>query len=272
MRKESKIYSVIPISKYGDIWQLGRHRLMCGDSTSFEDVAKLMDNSHLDICLTSPPYGLSDPAFRNHYEKGKTRMKSLYNKKEKTFKKWYAMMSESFCNTKMYTDVQFINIQMLADNKRLLIKWLNDNMETFVDVIVWNKHTCPPQFHPNILNNAFEFVFIFDNENNSRIILYGNFKGTISNYIETKKEINKFSNIHRAVYSIEFARRILEINSKAKSVYDPFGGTGTTLIACEQFDRTCYMMDIEPIYIDTTIKRWETLIGEKAVLLNRLNR
>ena len=80
--------------------------------------------------------------------------------------------------------------------------------------------------------------------------------------------MNEYADIHRAVFPIAFPAELLKIASEAKSVIDVFGGTGTTLIACEQLDRTCYMCELDPKYIDVIIERWENLTGEKAVLIS----
>ena len=244
--------------KSGDIWQLGEHRLMCGNSTDREQVERLMNGEKADICLTSPPYGMARTAhLRKHLEKGVTGRdgKSFYGEGKDNSAEWDNLLSEFFKIAKNITHSQFINIMLVADNKRQLIKFLNDNSNNLVDIIVWNKHTCPPQIQKNVLNNGYEFVFIFDSENNTRTIRYGNFKGNKSNYIETKKEQNQYADIHKAVFSVEFAATILNINELAKTVYEPFGGTGTTLIACEQLDRKCYMMELSEKYCDVIIQK-----------------
>lgn len=258
---------VEPIAKYGDLYQLGNHRLMCGDSTNTNDVECLMGGYIADILVTSPPYNVGEGAsLRQHYEKGQEKIKSLYNEYNDAVN-WFELMHESTENAKMVTNAQFINVQMLGNNKNDFVTWLYENKDNLVDLIVWNKHTCPPQMHENILNNAFEFVVCLDNDSSTRIIRYGNFKGTISNLMETKREQNKYSDVHKAVYSVEFVGKILNINSLCKSVLDLFGGTGTTMIACEQMGKQCFMMEMSPQYIDLIIDRWEKLTGKKVELI-----
>ena len=218
--------------------------------------------------VTSPPYNVGEGAnLRQHYEKGKDKIKSLYDEYNDAVN-WFQLMHDFTENAKMVTNAQFINVQMLGNNKNDFVTWLYENKDNLVDLIVWNKHTCPPQMHENILNNAFEFVVCLDNDSSTRIIRYGNFKGNISNLMETKREQNKFSDIHKAVYSVEFVEKILNINSLCKSVLDLFGGTGTTMIACEQTQKQCFMMEMSPQYIDLIIERWETFTGKKAELIN----
>lgn len=260
-----------PVTKRGGIWQLGRHRLMCGDSTDKTTVELLMDGNKADICITSPPYGAGDNAhLRKKLSVGYSGRdgKTFYNQYKDNKSDWPLLMKSFFDVAQCFSLSQFVNVMMIGDNKKPLIEWLYNNLQFLVDIICWNKHTCPPQIHENVLNNGYEFVFVFDNENGTRKIRFGDFRGSKSNFIETKKQQNEYADIHKAVFGTEFVNAILDINGKAQSVYEPFGGTGTTMIVCEQLNRTCYMMELDPKYCDVIIKRWETLTGKKAVLLN----
>lgn len=256
-------------AKLGDIYQLGRHRLMCGDSTDADAWALLMDGERADISITSPPYGESNSAkLRDHYERGKKKRASLYKTHDDNINDWLDLMNGAFANMQAYSTGQFLNVQMLADNKIDLITWLDAHKETLVDVIIWDKMKAAPQMQDNILNNQFEFVFVFCNDNNTRTIPFANFHGNTNNVIQLSTGHNEFADVHRAVYPVEFPAKILGIASKAESVIDPFGGTGTTIIAAEQLNRRCFMMELDPHYVDVIISRWETFTGQKAVLLN----
>lgn len=260
-----------PITKAGDIWQLGEHRLMCGDSTDSESINKLFDGETADITLTSPPYGMSRTAhLRKKLRKGYSGRdgKTFYGENEDDMDEWYELMQGFFKEAQMVSKAQFINIMMVADNKMQLVDFIHGNKNALVDIIVWNKHTCPPQIHENVLNNGYEFVFVFDNENNTRKIRFGDFKGSQSNYIETDKQQNEYADIHKAVFGTKFVEKILDMNGLAKSVYEPFAGTGTTLIVCEERGLKSYCMELNPAYCDVIIQRWEEFTGEKAVLLN----
>lgn len=191
--------------------------------------------------------------------------KTFYGNNTDDKTEWADLMRDFFRIAQEVTKAQFLNVMMVADNKKNLVQFVNEHVDNFVDVIVWNKHTCPPQIQSNVLNNGYEFVFIFDNDNGTRTIRYGNFTGTKSNYIETKKEQNEYADIHKAVFSISFVNEILGMNGNAKTVYEPFGGTGTTLMACEQTGRTCYICEKEPKYCDVIIDRYEKFTNQKAV-------
>ena len=252
----------------GDIWQLGNHRLMCGDSTDEKCVEMLMGGERADIAFTSPPYGAADSSkLREKYVHGKRKLKSFYDEHDDDKRGWKHLFLCSLNNMMKHSFTQFVNVQMLADNKVDLISVVNDFSERLVDIIIWDKHHAAPQMHSNILNNRFEFIFIFDNENNSRTIRYGNFHGNEQNLIEVVLEQNKYADVHKAVFPVALPAEILRINSKAKSCLDLFGGTGTTLIACEQIGKKCFMMELSDKYCDIIIQRWENLTGQKAVKL-----
>ena len=253
--------------KLGDIWKLGNHRLICGDSTDPAVIDRLMDGVKADISITSPPYGAKDSSrIRDHYVRGAKTNDSFYNKYEDDSNGWVDLIQSAYEVMAMNSIAQFINIQMLADNKRQLVKFIYDNMDQLADVIVWDKVTAPPQMQKNVLNNQYEFIFVFGNK--SRTIPFGAFHGNQSNIVVQTVGNNQYADIHRAVYPVGLPAKIMEIASKAKSVLDVFGGTGTTLIACEQVGKNCYMAELDPKYCDVIIQRWENLTGGKAVRIN----
>lgn len=253
-----------PKTKVGDLFLLGKHRLICGDSTDIAVIDRLMDGSRADIAITSPPYGAKNAAkIRGHYARGAKTNDSFYNEYEDDSDGWIDLIQSTYEVMAINTNAQFINIQMLADNKRQLIKFIYDNMEMLCDVIVWDKKAAPPQMQKNVLNNQYEFVFVFGKS--SRTIPFANFHENYSNIIEQTTGNNEYANIHRAVYPVGLPAKIMEIASKAGSVLDVFGGTGTTMIACEQLNKKCYMCELDPRYCDVIIERWENLTGGKAV-------
>lgn len=258
-----------PKAKVGDIYQLGNHRLICGDSTDPAVIERLMDGVKADIAITSPPYGESGSAgIRDHYVKGKERINSLYETHNDRKDEWLDLINSAFDVMRTASRAQFVNIQMLADNKRDLIRFLNINNDCFCDLIVWDKQKAPPQMESDILNNAFEFIFIFGEEGASRKIPFASFHGNVNNIMRIGVGRNEYAYIHRAVYPIELPAEIMRIASDAETVLDVFGGTGTTLIACEQLNRKCYMAELDPHYCDVIVDRWEKFTGKKAVLLN----
>ena len=259
---------VDPITKPGDLWVLGDHRLLCGDSTKNEDVARLMAGAKADLCFTSPPYGAGNVAkLRDHYVRGATKRVSFYDQHEDDPESWPSLMAGWYDAFRPVSECVVCNVQMLADNKRALVAWLAERAADLCDVIVWDKINAAPQMQANVLSNAFEFCFVFGG-NASRAIPFADFHGTLSNVLRLDpRGKNDQADKHRAVFPVELPAWFIQTLCKeARSVVDPFCGTGTTLIAAEQLGRKCYGMEISPQYCDVIVARWEKLTGKKAKL------
>ena len=255
---------VDPVAKQGDIYQLGRHRLMCGDSTSVTDVEKLMDGNIADITFTSPPYNAGTTPTEVHMNNSTKYNGNDDNKSEEDYTDF---INAYLHNTLIYSQYSFMNVQSIANNKISLIDVLYHNKDVYADTIIWDKMLSQPAMAENVLNSEFEYIHVFSNKAN-RAIGTNKFRGTLSNIIHiSKQNKNEFSNIHNATFSVEFASYFIK-NFASDSVLDPFGGTGTTLIACEQLNKSAYLMELEPKYVDVIIARWEKFTGQKAVLLN----
>lgn len=253
-----------PKAKRGDIYQLGNHRLMCGDSTSITDVEMLMDGSGVDISFTSPPYNAGTTPTEVKVNKTAKYENDADDKSEEDYKQFLIDFTN---NAMLHSEYTFVNIQSLSNNKIALIDYLYDLKDVYADTIIWDKMMSQPAMAENVLNSEFEYVHVFSAKAN-RAIGTKQFRGTISNIVHLQKQNrNEFSKIHNATFPIEFASFFVK-NFSNESVLDLFGGTGTTLIACEQLDRSCFMMEYDPKYVDVIIDRWEQFTGQKAVLLN----
>ena len=256
-----------PITKLGDLWILGRHRLLCGDSTKADDVAKLMDGEKADLCFTSPPYGAGNVAkLRDHYVKGAKKRESFYDNHKDDPSQWLKLMRGWYQSFRDSCDCVVCNVQMLADNKRHMVDWLHDVKSELVDVIIWDKSNGAPQMQSCVLTNVFEFCFVLGG-NGSRSIPFADWHGTVGNMVRIDpRGKNEFADDHRATMPVALPAWIMNtLCPMAESVVEPFCGTGTTLIAAEQLGRKCYGMEISPQYCDVIVKRWENLTGEKAI-------
>ena len=255
-----------PITKLGDIWQLGRHRLMCGDSTNIDDVNKLMNGVKANICFTSPPYNVGSLDID-----GQEETKSKYHSYEdnKTENDYFDFIKSNVELMLNASSEVFYNIGLVENNKRAIIKLENHFIDKFKDVIYWEKTTVAPHIQQGVINNLVEFIICFGN--GKRKFENAQFsQGTYWNVIKgANAKGNEYSKIHKATFPLYLPINIIENFCPQNGyVIDCFGGTGTTLIACEQLNRTCYMMELDPKYCDVIINRWENLTGEKAVLLS----
>ena len=256
-----------PVSERGDVWILGNHRVMCGDSTDAGDVALLMDGKKADLCFTSPPYNLGKSvALRNGQRSGASTAYSSFS--DSDVSEWSRIMAEFMKNALQFAHVQAVNVQMLSGNKVDLIKWANDYSNHLVDCLVWVKSNPPPAMAPKVCTSAFEFIFVFDSSDlPSRTIRTANFeRGRFSNVFECATASGHDSAIHGAVFSVKFANHYIEnLCPSDGSLLDLFLGSGSTLIAAEKTNRKCYGMEISPAYVDVIIKRWQDFTGKQAV-------
>ena len=157
----------------------------------------------------------------------------------------------------------FMNIQSLSNNKRALVGVMYDNLNRYADTIIWDKINAQPAMAHNVLNSRFEYVHIFSDKA-TRAVGTVDFRGTLDNVIALPPQRkNEFAEEHNATFSLDFASWFIK-NFAKESVLDSFGGTGTTLIACEQLGRKCYMMELDPKYCDVIRKRyWKFVNGSE---------
>lgn len=155
---------------------------------------------------------------------------------------------------------------MVENNKKVIVEIMKNFKDEFKDIIYWEKSTCAPHIQPGIVNNLVEFILCFGN--GKRKFENAQFKqGTYWNVIKgANASSNEYSKIHKATFPVYLPTNIIEnFCPPGSMVIDCFGGTGTTLIAAEQTGRTCYAMELDPIYCDVIVKRWENLTGQKEV-------
>ena len=240
-----------PRVKPGEIWQLGEHRLMCGDSTVADSVALLMDGEKADMVFTDPPYNCNYGNIK-HY---KFKVRKITN--DNMDSEHFRMFCEAFCKQiKEYCrGCVYICAGQGEDGRTMFV--VADRMLHNSTTIIWNKD----QFTlgRGKYQNKYEPIWFGWVE--SGIDFTDN--RTLTNVWDIKRP--KKSELHPTMKPIELISTALSHNPGSKSVLDLFGGSGSTLIACEQLNRKCYMMELLEHYCDVIINRWETLTGHKAV-------
>ena len=246
-----------PKAKLGDLYILGNHRLICGDSTDIAVIDRLMDGVKADIAFTSPPYNAGTTATETAM--GKT---TKYNENDdnKTDSEYRDFLNAYLHCALSVSEYVFMNVQSIANNKISLIDVLSDNKDIYADTIIWDKQNGQPAMANNVLNSVFEYIHVFSKKAN-RAIGTIDFRGTIDNILHLPPQRNnEYSDIHNATFSVEFASWFISRFAK-ETVLDSFGGTGTTLIACEQLNRKCYMCELDPHYVDVIVQRYINLKG-----------
>ena len=245
------------ITVKGDLYMLGEHRLLCGDSTMIDDVEKLMDGAKADISFTSPPYnaGKSELLSGNTHTGDNKYNSYIDNQKSENYLDLLVSFTQ---NALMNCEYLICNIQSLAGNKMALIDYINHFKNKFIDVAIWDKGHGAPAMAQNVMNSAWEYLlFISSKDNPSRAIPNANFRGTVPNIFRgNPQRNNEFSKIHAATFPIELCEWALQFTNEKNIILDLFLGSGSTLIACEKTNRKCYGMELDEKYCDVIVKRY----------------
>lgn len=241
------------VSKLGDVWLLGSHRLMCGDSTSIDAVERLMAGHKADFVLTDPPYNQeTDGGFKGDIgaslKKQSGDIAHLCNFEPETVlpilpiaHKKGVMNATIFCNKDLVP--RYLN-------------WAVDNKYSF-NILVWKKPSAIPlggSYQPDI-----EYCLVFRRSAKFNTKQQG---VSYSKVLEHKRE----TGLHPTMKPVDMLENQVKIVSDSGDLcLDLFGGSGSTLIACEKTGRKAYLMELDPKYVDVIIKRWQDFTGKQAV-------
>lgn len=232
------------VCKKGDIWQLGNHRLMCGDSTLPEDCDALMAGNKAQLALTDPPYGIKVVGDNGTMGEGNACAAGVYNpiigdETTETAEKSYELM-------KIFAKDQIIfggnYFTAFLPPKACWIVWDKQKTGNYADLeLAWTSFNTGAKLYSFMWNGMCR---------------------------EGKREVEGKKRVHPTQKPVGMLGDILKDFSKeGQSILDLFGGSGSTLIACEQLGRKCYMMELDPHYCDVIIARWEKLTGQTATKL-----
>ncbi len=241
-----------PISKTGDIWILGNHRLMCGDCTNIQNVSMLMNEKKADLILTDPPYNVN-------YEGATKEELTIQNDNlsDNEFKKLlFDSFKNMFDNARLGAAIYVFHSDTEGINFRTAFKEAGFKLS---ECLVWIKNT-----------------FVMGRQDyqwKHEPILYGWKEGAAHYFIDdrTQSTVLEFDKPirnaeHPTMKPVDLISCLIRNSSKENNIIlDLFGGSGSTLISAEQLNRKCFMMELDPKYCDVIIKRWETFTGKKAV-------
>jgi DNA modification methylase len=240
----------------GDLFEIGEHRLLCGDSTDSDQLSKLMNGQKANLSFTSPPYNAGKSEMLSGNTHTTDNKYNEYNDNQKQTD--YLDLLIGFTNNALlFSDYLICNIQSLAGNKIALIEYLNEYKNNFIDVAIWDKGHGAPAMAENVMTSTWEYMFfISSKENASRAIPNANFRGTVPNiYRGAPNRNNEFSNVHAATFPIDLPEWALQFTKEKNIVLDQFLGTGTTMVASHQLKRKCYGMELDPKYCQVIIDR-----------------
>lgn len=244
-----------PKAKPGDIYQLGRHRLMCGDSTDAESVYQLCQDGQVDMLLTDPPYGVDYT--------GKTRDAMKIQNDATSDETLRDMLADAFSAANNIMKPGAVFYIWHADSKALVFRIACQMAGWEVrQVLIWAKNTM-------VMGRQ-------DYQWKHEPCLYGWKDGAGHLWASDRKQTTILNfdrptknKEHPTMKPVKLFDYQIQNNTKGGDiVLDLFGGSGTTIVACEQNGRCARVMELDPRYVDVIIDRWEKLTGEKAVLLN----
>jgi len=276
----------IPETELRDIWILGRHRLICGDSRSGEDVSRLMAGEQADMIWTDPPYNVDYEGTAGKIQNDKMESNDFYRFLLDAFKTMCAAVKPGACAYVAHAESKGIEVifRSAFEDAGFLPK----------QVLIWVKSSAPMSRqdynwkHEPILYGwkegaahffckDFTQTTVIDDEADIKKMTKAELIGTIQ---DMKKQIPETvfredrpskNDLHPTMKPIALVARMIRNSSNVTQepppiVLDTFGGSGTTMMACEQIGRTAYLCELDPIYCDVIKLRWEKFTGEKAVL------
>jgi len=246
---------VDPVSRPGDLWILGNHRLLCGDSTVLTDVERLMDGQLADMAFTDPPYNVD----YGNSAKDKMRGKDRRILNDALGDGFYQFLYDACVNLLVVTKGACYVCMSSSELHTLQKAWLDagGKWSTFV---IWAKNSFT-------LGRA-------DYQRQYEPILYGWKQGSDHFWCGDRDQADvwfynkpRVNDLHPTMKPVELVERAVKNSSKSRDiVLDLFGGSGTTAIACEKTNRHARLMELDPKFVDVIVKRWEDFTGKKAVL------
>ena len=287
-----------PKAKPGQIWQLGRHRLMCGDSTKKSDVDKLVAGEEMDLCVTDPPYNVNygDKAeMLDTYEKGHRNTNhilndnmddvSFYNFLRDFYVQMLRVLKPGGSYYIFHAETEGINFRAALQDaggsiKQTLI-WVKNSLVLGRQDYQWKHEPCLYGWKEGAGHYFVDDrcqTTVFEDKPDLDDMTPEELRRTAQYLLDRLESIHttilhenkpSVNDLHPTMKPIPLVGKLIQNSSrKGEKVIDLFGGSGTTLMACEETGRTAYLMELDPGYVDVIIQRWEETTGRKAELIN----
>ena len=262
----------VPITKPGDLWLLGRHRLLCGDSTKVEDVGRLMAGARVQCIVTDPPYGVSQAAKNRMLNESACGKGEAKNRNESDIvdddlspEELKKRLLPTFNNVRQHVMADdctlFVTAPQGGELGMMMMTMMKEAMLPVRHVLIWKKNC--PTFSMGRLDYDYQHepILLTWGKRHKRP-LHGKHRTSVWEIDKPRK-----SEEDPTMKPVElYANAYLNNSEGQDSVFDAYSGSGTAFIAAEQLGRKCYGMEISPQYCDVIVKRWETLTGQKATL------
>lgn len=255
---------VEPKSKLGDIYQLGRHRLMCGDSVNIQHIDTLLEGKKADMVFTDPPYNVAYGSSKNPIWGSKWNGNSpegVIKNDSMSTEEWI-----KFCKDIAGSLVAATAGPIYAchapgpDGMRMTLAFIESGLHWSSTIILHKSQLVPGRAD---YQKKYEGCF------------YGWVEGTKIQHLEDRTQTDVWdykrpsvNTVHPTMKPIEIMEKAISHHPGVRTIVDLFGGSGSTLIACEKTSRKCFMMELDPHYCDVIVARWEKYTGQKAELLD----
>lgn len=283
----------IPKAKYGDIYQLGNHRIMCGDSTSQEDIDKLLDGAVMDLCVTDPPYNvnygsINESGYGKERDNGNKILndnmddESFYLFLNAFYTQMMRVLKQGGAYYIFHADTEGYNFRKALMDAGGQVKqnliWVKNALVLGRQDYQWKHEPCLYGWKEGaghyFINDRTQTT-VFEDKADLDKLSKEELKDMIKEIIEDKTPTTIIhedkplkNDVHPTMKPIKLISRLVKNSSKpGENVIDFFGGSGSTLIACEHLGRNCYSIELDPKYVDVIIDRWETLTGKTAIKL-----
>lgn len=260
-------------TRTGDIWELGEHRLLCGDSTKMTDILRLMDKKKAEMCFTSPPYNMAGGMYENYKD-------SLKSAEYINFNLVIAGNIQKVLKGFLFWNISY-NVNSRWEFIEIFYRLITECSFTFLENIVWDKEKAMPITTKTGLTRQYENILLLANYEIGHELNFcfvgttektwafnkANQKG-VSNYWRIPVKDSTQTKENQACFPVALPCKAIDLMSKPGDiVIEPFAGSGSTIIAAEKLNRRCFAIELTPQCCDVAVKRWEKWTGRKGRLI-----
>lgn len=270
--------------KQGDIWELGDHRLMCGSSTDAEDINKLVAGETMDLCVTDPPYNVNYEGTAGKIQNDNMDDMSFHNFLLDFYTQMLRVLKPGGAFYIFHADSEGLNFRSSLKEAGAVVRecliWVKNSLVLGRQDYQWKHEPClygwkegaghyftPSRSETTVIEDEKPDFNKMKKEEMKAILeqIFTEDKPTTVIY-ENKPTAN---DLHPTMKPIKLIARLIRNSSqKGDKVFDGFGGSGSTLMACEQLGRKCYTIELDPHYADVILQRWEKFTGKTARKIN----
>ena len=257
-----------PFIQPGDIVLMGGHRLICGDSTDPDVIRRVLDGETADMCFTSPPYNAGHLTNVRTPKEGAKYVNTEDLRDEGEYEDFLFQVVDNIMDN---CEEAFINIGLLSGSKTTIVHLLNRYLGNFKDLVYWQKNNPVPAVKEGVISSSTELIICLGRNGSRQFrhkhgIWYGVIQGSVASG-------NAYHKVHKATFPLYLPAEMIDVfTEEGDIVLDCFAGTGTTMIACDDAQRRCRMVELVPLYCDIIVQRYIDHTGDTDVAVIRDNK